>query len=144
MKFSRKLMFASAATGLSLLAAFFIWELVRRYSLEDQASTLMTDTVTQILSAGDTTLLFEHADPRAPINAPDMTTLVRYGRLVALDSPVGGAQIPGSLSASVPAAQFAITAHYGLGKVSAEALLTYRDGFWLFTHFALIPGELAE
>lgn len=144
MKLSRKLMFASVATGLSLLAAFFIWELVRRYSLEEQASTLMTDTVTQILSSGDTTLLFEHADPLTPINSPDPTTLARYGRLVVLDPPEGGAQVPGSLSASAPVAQFATTAHYSLGKVSAEAQLTYRDGFWLFTHFALIPGELAE
>lgn len=144
MKRSRKLMFASAATGLSLLAAFFIWELVRRYGLEEQASTLMTDTVTQILSSGDTTLLFEHADPLAPIDAPDLSTLGRYGRMVALDAPEGGAQIPGSLSDNAPVAQFTTTAHYSLGKVSAEALLTYRDDLWLFTHFALIPGELAE
>ncbi len=144
MKHSRKLMFASAATGLSLLAAFFVWELVRRYSLEEQASTLMTDTVTQILSSGDTTLLFEHADPLAPVDAPDLSALGRYGRLVALDPAEGGAQVPGSLSDNVPVAQFATTAHYSLGKVSAEAQLTYRDGLWLFTHFALIPGELAE
>ncbi len=144
MKRSRKLMFASAATALSLLAAFFIWELVRRYSLEEQASTLMTETATQILSSGDTTLLFAHADPLAPVDSPDLSTLVRYGRLVALDPPAGGAQVPGSLSASVPVAQFSTTAHYSLGKVSVEALLTYRDGLWLFTHFALIPGEFAE
>ncbi len=144
MKRSRKLIFASAATGLSLLAAFFIWELVRRYSLEEQASTLMTETATQILSSGDTTLLFEHADPSAPVDSPDLSTLGRYGRLVAIDPPEGGAQVPGSFSANVPAAQFATTAHYSLGKVSVEALLIYRDGLWLFTHFAVIPGEFAE
>lgn len=144
MKRSRKLMFASAATGLSLLAAFFVWELVRRYSLEEQASTLMTDTAMQILGSGDTTLLFEHADPLAPIDSPDLSMLVRYGRLVALDPPEGGAQVPGSLSANAPVAQFATTAHYSLGKVSVEALLIYRDGNWLFTNFGVIPGEFAE
>jgi hypothetical protein len=144
MKLSRKLMFASAATGLSLLAAFFVLELVRRYDLEEQASTLMTNTVTQILSSGESTLLLENADPLVPVSAPDLTTIAGYGSLVALDPPEGGAQVPGSLSATAPSAQFAITAHYGLGKVSTEALLTYRDGLWLFTHFALVPGELAE
>lgn len=144
MKRSRQLTFASAATGLSLLAAFFVWELIRRYSLEEQASALMTDTVTQILVSGNTNLLFEHADPLVPVEAPDLSALGRYGRLVALDPAEGGAQVPGSLSNNAPFAQFTTTAHYSLGKVSAESLLTYRDGIWLFTYFALIPGELAE
>lgn len=144
MKLSRKLMFASAATGLSLLAAFFIWELVRRYDLEEQASTLMTETVNQIVSSRDSTLLSEHTDPLAQVGLPDLTTLDRYGSLVVIDPLEGGAQVSGSLSASAPVAQFTTTAHCSLGKVNFEAFLTYRDGRWLFTHFALVPGELAE
>lgn len=144
MKLSRKLLLASAATGLSLLAAFFVWELARRSTLEDQAGTLVTETITQIVSAGDTTLLLEHADPLAPVNSPDLTTLGRYGSFVVLDPLEGGAQVSGSLSASAPVAQFTTTAHCSLGKVNFEALLTYRDGRWLFTHFALIPGKLSE
>ncbi|MES3008632.1 MAG: hypothetical protein V4751_12770 [Pseudomonadota bacterium] len=144
MKFSRKLLFATTATGLSLLAAFFVWELNRRYSLEEQAGALMTDTLLQILSSGDSTLLSEHTDPLVLVQTPDLSNLTRYGRLVSIDPPQGEAQIPTSLSSTAPAAQFATTAHYSLGRVNSEAIMTYRDGLWLFTHFTVVPGPLAE
>ena len=144
MKPSRKFLFTNAATGLSLLAAFFIWELSRRSDLESQANALMTDSITHFLSDGDSGSIYAHADPQASINLLDTKILGRYGRLVVIDPPQGGAQIPNSLSGITPTAQFVATAHFGLGKVSSEAIMTYRDGKWIFTHFSVTPGPLAE
>ena len=137
-------MFTNAATGLSLLAEFFIWELSRRSDLESQANALMTDSITHFLSDGDSGSIYAHADPQASINLLDTKILGRYGRLVVIDPPQGGAQIPNSLSGITPTAQFVATAHFGLGKVSSEAIMTYRDGKCIFTHFSVTPGPLAE
>lgn len=115
-----------------------------RASVESRAYELMTSASQTVLGNGDWSLVFENMNPESPIESADMSVLQNFGRLVVLGEMEGVADVPLPFSSEPPSAQLRMTGHFAGGTSSTEAILVYKDGRWLFSHFAYVPGSIAQ
>lgn len=124
--------------------AFYLWSNYYRASVEQQAYDLMTASTEAVLGSGDWSLVLENMTPESPIQSADMSSLRSFGRLVDLADMEGVAEVPMPFSGQTATAQLRMTGHFTNGGCVTEAILVHRDGRWLFSHFAYIPGSFAQ
>jgi len=144
MKTSRLSVLIGTLIAILIPVVLFLWSNYHRASVEERAYELMINASQAVLGTGDWSLVFENMDPETPSQIPDMTTLRDFGSLVTLGEMVGIADVPLPLSGQPATAQLRIAGHFSTGICFTEAILVYRDGRWLFSHFAYIPGTLAQ